>query len=304
MASLRDTVKDYQEDLRDGIAWVAFWKTGRSWNAEYFHLEMGDYLYPEDRSRMEEIKQTDPAAVVVNGYYSGYLGEDMSLDELTAGVRRHYENGYSNIGEFIEAHDDRLPPELIEEARAAAHAAGLPFSEKAYRDGEEPDPYIFDGSMSMEDYELMHRMIENERSERMAETILSGYLSNLGKYTEGMVCLNDIPVNGNLAKIRRHVPGGDELHFLLNQCPFFLCYIEFDLYFSFASVHAIAPFRFEGLGHFPTSNFQPTHRRTGGRKYGKGYSFPMLATKVFSSLVTTTQCSICQKRAKEKRCNL
>ena len=185
MASLRDTVKDYQEELRDGIAWVAFWKTGRSWNAEDFHLELGDYLYPEDRSRMEEIKQADPAAVVVNGYYSGYLGEDMNLDELTAGVRRHYENGYSNIGEFIEAHDDRLPPELIEEARAAAHAAGLPFSEKAYRDGEEPDPYLFDGSMSMEDYELMHRMIENERSERMAETILSGYLSNLGKYTEG-----------------------------------------------------------------------------------------------------------------------
>ena len=185
MASLRDTVKDYQEELRDGIAWVAFWKTGRSWNAEYFHLELGDYLYPEDRSRMEEIKQADPAAVVVNGYYSGYLGEDRNLDELTAGVRRHYENGYSNIGEFIEAHDDRLPPELIEEARAAAHAAGLPFSEKAYRDGEEPDPYIFDGSMSVEDYALMHRMIEKERSERMEQPILSGYLSKLGKYTEG-----------------------------------------------------------------------------------------------------------------------
>ena len=185
MASLRDTVKDYQEELRDGIAWVAFWKTGRSWNAEYFHLEMSDILYPEDRSRMEEIKQADPAAVVVNGYYSGYLGEDRNLDELTAGVRRHYENGYSNIVEFIEAHDDRLPPELIEEARTAAHAAGLPFSEKAYRDGEEPDPYIFDGSMSVEDYALMHRMIEKERSERMEQPILSGYLSNLGKYTEG-----------------------------------------------------------------------------------------------------------------------
>ena len=185
MASLRDTVKDYQEELRDGIAWVAFWKTGRSWNAKDFHLELGDYLYPEDRSRMEEIKQADPAAVVVNGYYSGYLGEDRNLDELTAGVRRHYENGYSNIGEFIEAHDDRLPPELIEEARTAAHAAGLPFSEKAYRDGEEPDPYIFDGSMSVEDYALMHRMIEKERSERMEQPILSGYLSNLGKYTEG-----------------------------------------------------------------------------------------------------------------------
>ena len=41
MASLRDTVKDYQDELRDGIAWVAFWKQGRSWNAEYFHLDMG-----------------------------------------------------------------------------------------------------------------------------------------------------------------------------------------------------------------------------------------------------------------------
>ncbi len=102
-----------------------------------------------------------------------------------------------------------------------------------------------------------------------------------------MVCLNDIPVNGNLAEIRRHVPSGDELHFLLNQRPFFLCYIEFDLYFSFASVHAIAPFRSEGLGHFPTSNFQPTYRRTGGRKYGKGYSFPMLAMKLYPLLPTT-----------------
>ena len=47
MASLRDTAKDYQEELRDGIAWVAFWKTGRSWNAEYFHLEMQRLLlYP------------------------------------------------------------------------------------------------------------------------------------------------------------------------------------------------------------------------------------------------------------------
>ena len=43
-------------------------------------------------------------------------------------------------------------------------------------------PYVFDGSMSIEDYELMHRMIEKERSERMDAPILSGYLSNLRKY--------------------------------------------------------------------------------------------------------------------------
>ena len=185
MASLRDTVKDYQDELRDGIAWVAFWKQGRSWNAEYFHLDMDDTLYPEDRSRLEEIKSTDPAAVILNGYYCGHLGEDMSLDELTAGVRYHYENSMNDIDGFIGAHDDRLPPEVIEEARAAAHEAGLPFSEKPYRDGEDFNPYVFDGSMSIEDYELMHRMMNEERSEQMAEPILSGYLSNLGKYTEG-----------------------------------------------------------------------------------------------------------------------
>ena len=185
MASLRDTVKDYQDELRGGIAWVAFWKQGRSWNAEYFHLDMDDTLYPEDRSRLEEIKSADPAAVILNGYYCGHLGEDMSLDELTAGVRYHYENSMNDIDGFIGAHDDRLPPEVIEEARAAAHEAGLPFSEKPYRDGEDFNPYVFDGSMSVEDFELMHRMIEKERSEQMAEPILSGYLSNLGKYTEG-----------------------------------------------------------------------------------------------------------------------
>ena len=169
MASLRDSVKDYQEELRDGIAWVAFWKEGRSWNAELFYLEVDGTLEPFDRSRLEEIKAADPAAVILNGYYCGHLGENMSLDELTAGVRHHYKNGTNDVAGFIEAHDDRLPPELIEEARAAAHAAGLPFSEKPYRDGEDFDPYIFDGSMSIEDYELMHRMIEKERSEQMDE---------------------------------------------------------------------------------------------------------------------------------------
>ena len=169
MASLRDTVKDYQDELRDSIAWVVFWKQGRSWNAEYFHLDMDDTLYPEDRSRLEEIKSTDPAAVILNGYYCGHLGEDMSLDELTAGVRYHYENSMNDIDGFIGAHDDRLPPEVIEKARAAAHEAGLPFSEKPYRDGEDFNPYVFDGSMSIEDFELMHRMMEQERREKMSE---------------------------------------------------------------------------------------------------------------------------------------
>ena len=168
MASLRDTVKHYQDELRDGIAWIAFWREGRSWNADYFYLNADDNLDPEDISRLEEIRRSDPAAVVLNSYYCGYLAEDMTVDELTAGVRRHYENGYNNITDFIDAHDDTLPPEVLEEARALAHAAGLPFHEKPYN-GEELDPYVYDGRMSIEDYELMHRIIAEERSKELSE---------------------------------------------------------------------------------------------------------------------------------------
>ncbi|MGM9660494.1 MAG: YodL domain-containing protein [Faecousia sp.] len=185
MASLRDTVREYQDDLRSGIAWLAFWREGRSWHGEAFHLDMSDYLYPEDKMRLAEIQATDPKAVVVNGYYSGYLGEEMSMDELAAGVRHHYENGLSNIAPFMEAHDDVLPPEVLEEARAKAHEAGLPFYERPYN-GEDIDPYVYDGNMSIEDYELMHRLMEqdNERSERVNE-VFSIQLHNRQLYEQG-----------------------------------------------------------------------------------------------------------------------
>ena len=181
MASLRDAIKAQQEELQGGDAWVAFWKEGRSWHSEAFHLDMGATLYPEDEWRLREIEAADPAAIVLNGY----LSENMTLDELTTSIRYHYEHRMNGITEFITEYSDRLSPEEIEKGRAAARAAGLPFSEKPFRDGEEFDPYVYDGSMSVEDYELMQRMIENERSERMDEPILSGYLSNFGAYAEG-----------------------------------------------------------------------------------------------------------------------
>ena len=185
MASLRDTVREYQDDLRSGIAWLTFWREGRSWHGEAFHLDMSDYLYPEDKMRLAEIQAADPKAVVVNGYYSGYLGEEMSVDELAAGVRHRYENGLSNIAPFMEAHDDALPPEVLEEARAKAHEAGLPFYERPYN-GADIDPYVYDGNMSVEDYELMHRLMEqdNERSERVNE-VFSIQLHNRQLYEQG-----------------------------------------------------------------------------------------------------------------------
>lgn len=165
MASLRDMVSEYQDDLRNGIAWLVFWREGRSWQAEAFHLDLDDTLYPEDRARLAEIQAADPRAVVVNGYYSGYLGEEMNVAELAAGVRHHYDNGLNNIAPFMEAHSDELPPDVLEEAREKAHAAGLPFYERPYR-GDDIDPYTYDGHMSIEDYELMQKLMEQDQERR------------------------------------------------------------------------------------------------------------------------------------------
>ena len=185
MASLRDVVSEYQDDLRNGIAWLAFWREGRSWQAEAFHLDLDDTLYPEDRARLAEIQAADPRAIAVNGYYSGYLSEKMSVAELAAGVRHHYDNGLNNIAPFIEAHSDELPPDVLEAAREKAHAAGLPFYERPYR-GDDIDPYTYDGHMSIEDYELMQKLMEQdrERSEPMSE-VFSILLHNRQRYEQG-----------------------------------------------------------------------------------------------------------------------
>ena len=185
MASLRDMVSEYQDDLRNGIAWLAFWREGRSWQAEAFHLDLDDTLYPEDRARLAEIQAADPRAVVVNGYYSGYLGEEMNVAELVAGVRHHYDNGLNNIVPFMEAHSDELPPDVLEEAREKAHAAGLPFYERPYR-GDDIDPYTYDGHMSIEDYELMQKLMEQdkERREPVSE-VFSILLHNRQLYEQG-----------------------------------------------------------------------------------------------------------------------
>lgn len=185
MASLRDIVSEYQDDLRNGIAWLAFWREGRSWQAEAFHLDLDDTLYPEDRARLAEIQAADPQAVVVNGYYSGYLSEEMGVTELATGVRHHYDNGLNNISPFIEAHSDELPPDVLEAAREKAHTAGLPFYERPYR-GDDIDPYTYDGHMSIESYELMQKLMEQdqERREPVSE-VFSILLHNRQRYEQG-----------------------------------------------------------------------------------------------------------------------
>lgn len=96
MATLNIVTRECAGEIRDGIAWVAVWKTGQSWNAESFWLNLYDDAFEsEDLGRVREILEQDPNAVLLNGYYCGHFGENMTLADLAAGIRWHYENGHS-----------------------------------------------------------------------------------------------------------------------------------------------------------------------------------------------------------------
>ena len=115
MASLRDCVKNYQDELSEGIAWVAFWREGRSWYSIGFFLELDDnaeeVLLPEQKRRLEAILAKDPETVILNGYLHGHLGtnengEKATLANLYHGVRWHYQNGTSSkVKHFLETTD-------------------------------------------------------------------------------------------------------------------------------------------------------------------------------------------------------
>lgn len=123
MASLREIATANAEEIRDGIAWVIVWKTGRSWHAKLVWLNSEtDKLGPEDEKQVREILQQDPNAVMINGYYSGHLGEGMTLKELEDGIRWHYEKGIrlrnSTIFEQPEEEQEGHPDVLGQASRS------------------------------------------------------------------------------------------------------------------------------------------------------------------------------------------
>ena len=70
-------------------------------------------------------------------------------------------------GKFT-GHRKRISGRFTKRYCMAGVLAGLPFYERPYN-GEDIDPYVYDGNMSVEDYELMHRLMKQnkERSERV-----------------------------------------------------------------------------------------------------------------------------------------
>ncbi len=106
MASLKEEAHWILDDARAGIAWIAIWKTGRSWHTETMYANDVEYTesrgYPwnvkggwriEDDAadRLREIWNEDNNAILVNPFYDN-LGpfEDMTLNSLVDGIRFQY----------------------------------------------------------------------------------------------------------------------------------------------------------------------------------------------------------------------
>lgn len=95
MASLRDIVREYRDEIMAGIAWVAIWKTGRSWNAQAFRLNLDtEMIEEEDFQDAKDIVAADQNAIFINEYYTAHMGEG-KLDEIIAGIRYMYEMEYN-----------------------------------------------------------------------------------------------------------------------------------------------------------------------------------------------------------------
>ena len=171
MAALKEIAREYASEIRDGIGWVIVYRTGRSWHALTVWSDLGNNEWEtDDINDALEALRLDSRAVALNGYYLGRFG-DMTIDDIAAGIRWHYERGTNAL-----ADDDTLMQARadIEAARQQAAEAGLPFSERLV-DGPEDElnPYIDDGSMTAEDYNAMQTAREAHAA--LAEVVTSHY---------------------------------------------------------------------------------------------------------------------------------
>ena len=171
MAALKEIAREYASEIRDGIGWVIVYRTGRSWHALTVWSDLGNNEWEtDDINDALKALRLDPRAVALNGYYLGHFG-DMTIDDIAAGIRWHYERGTNAL-----ADDDTLMQARadIEAARQKAAEAGLPFSERLVEGPEdELNPYIYDGSMTAEDYNAMQTAREAHAA--LAEVVTSHY---------------------------------------------------------------------------------------------------------------------------------
>ena len=105
MASLRTMVGRFRDELREGVAYVAFWKNGRSWGAEAFWLDPRYNTIEEDDTReMWQIINTDPNAIIVNGFDSCPFDGKSTVEHMLEHIRWRYEDHRCQLVDFYKDH--------------------------------------------------------------------------------------------------------------------------------------------------------------------------------------------------------
>lgn len=103
MAALKEIAREYADEIRDGIGWVIVYRTGRSWHALTVWSDLGNNEWEtDDINDALEALRLDPRAVALNGYYLGHFG-DMTIDDIAAGIRWHYERGTNSLADYEAA---------------------------------------------------------------------------------------------------------------------------------------------------------------------------------------------------------
>lgn len=155
MAALKEIAREYASEIRDGIGWVIVYRTGRSWNALTVWSDLGNNEWEtDDINDALKALRLDPRAVALNGYYLGHFG-DMTIDDIAAGIRWHYERGTNAL-----ADDDTLMQARPTSKRPGSGGRGRPPLQRAGMfEGPEDEinPYTYDGSMTVADYEAAQR---------------------------------------------------------------------------------------------------------------------------------------------------
>lgn len=125
MAALKEIAREYASEIRDGIGWVIVYRTGRSWHALTVWSDLGNNEWKtDDINDALEALRLDPRAVALNGYYLGHFG-DMTIDDIAAGIRWHYERGTNALVEVVADHYPNATEEAVERVAEAASSMKL-----------------------------------------------------------------------------------------------------------------------------------------------------------------------------------
>lgn len=112
--TLAQVVKSVQDDLNAGIAWIAIWRDGRSWDSMTFFQDDGSYedgytFDKDDIAEMKNIYENHRNAIMLNGYYCNCgadpegVGDGLgTLKSIQAGIEWNFYNHYNTFIGFYD----------------------------------------------------------------------------------------------------------------------------------------------------------------------------------------------------------